>query len=371
MKKNVKVENNSFFNFQDSYGDRTYGNCNDEINIKLNSNEGFHSHGGSSSNSSSNSNSNYNGRSDIGASVISCSLSTLFPSSIANSVNINSNGNSDHESEENENDGDTDHLQVSYKDAKLYRKVKVKVKVNEDASDGNVSETMKNISENSMCKLKKTGSNYTTTTRWKCNLCSKELGSQSGIIAHIHNSHRQYVINKMNGVGFLVDNIKLLKNDSNEKIRKLFLMTNKFNYQCKKCDKIVSTRSGAISHANIHLGIKKYICKYCQRRFASKTTKDRHELRHTGEKPFECHLCHRRFAVKSVLVTHMVTHTREKNYHCKLCQKKYGQKSSLTRHTKKAHTNCNNLKQSFNLDNNNSNNSSNSNNNNNNNGNNN
>ena len=167
---------------------------------------------------------------------------------------------------------------------------------------------------------------------WRCNICNKELTTQSGIIAHIRNTHRQCV----DEIKKNVDN-KCDTNVVNKKILQRYNITKDFNYQCKQCNKIIFTRSGIISHTNSHLGIKKYVCQYCQRRFGGKTARDRHELRHTGARPFKCHLCDKKFTLKSVLVTHFVTHTKEKNFHCDMCDKRYAQLSSLKRHQKANH----------------------------------
>ena len=111
-----------------------------------------------------------------------------------------------------------------------------------------------------------------------------------------------------------------------------------YEYQCKQCNKIIYTRSGALGHINIHLGIKNYQCSFCKQKFGHKTTRDRHVLIHTGEKPFQCKICHKKFRVKSILKNHHTTHTKEKNYHCNICGKKYAQNSSLLRHTKRKHS---------------------------------
>ena len=113
--------------------------------------------------------------------------------------------------------------------------------------------------------------------------------------------------------------------------------SDKYKYQCKQCKKILCTKSGALGHINIHLGIKKHQCRFCQQKFGHKTTKDRHELIHTGEKPFQCKICQKRFRVKSILKNHYTTHSKNKNYHCVICGKSYAQHSSLRRHNKSKH----------------------------------
>ena len=116
-----------------------------------------------------------------------------------------------------------------------------------------------------------------------------------------------------------------------------YKITKNLKYKCNICGKTILTKSGIVSHAKSHLGIKKYQCKFCGSRFVGKTARDRHELIHTGVKPWQCTICQRRFRVKSILVTHQITHTKEKNYHCKICNKKYAQLSSLRRHEKAKH----------------------------------
>lgn len=106
-------------------------------------------------------------------------------------------------------------------------------------------------------------------------------------------------------------------------------------FQCKKCQRILKTTSGMISHTKLHLGIKNYLCGYCLRKFSGKTARDRHERVHTGVKPYQCDICQRRFRIKSGLTKHKVTHTKIKNYKCATCHKRYTQSSSLLRHQKK------------------------------------
>ena len=216
---------------------------------------------------------------------------------------------------------------------------------------------------------------------WKCSLCDKQLVSQSGMVTHVQNKHRKELMqiknrsnnnnsnnnsNEKNRNGDVDDNSSNGNNNNNNngvggsqssnrknnnKNNRIFIHTSKKDsdilanykmtddlcFECKQCGRIIATKSGCMTHLNIHKGIKKFQCSYCINRFNNRTSWLRHERTHTGEKPFECNVCKKRFLQKNTLKSHMATHTKEKNFVCQICNKKYTQSSSLRRHKKKMH----------------------------------
>ena len=129
---------------------------------------------------------------------------------------------------------------------------------------------------------------------------------------------------------------KKCKKSSKSKQSKL-LNTKKDKWRCVKCNLIIYTRSGLISHCNKHENVQKYTCKYCKRKFANRTSLIRHERIHTGERPFECNICNKKFVQKHALTLHKQTHDKIKNYQCDICLKRYTQSGSLRRHRKTIH----------------------------------
>ena len=123
-------------------------------------------------------------------------------------------------------------------------------------------------------------------------------------------------------------------------IYKQLLFTNDLSrkWQCIKCNRIITTRSGLVSHYNKHIGIKKFTCQYCNRKFANGTSLLRHERVHTGARPFKCHICYKTFIQKYQRNLHIqVVHDKIKKYSCNICQKQYTQSGSLRRHQKTSH----------------------------------
>ena len=121
---------------------------------------------------------------------------------------------------------------------------------------------------------------------------------------------------------------------------KQFLFTKDLSHkwQCIKCNRIITTRSGLVSHYNKHIGIKKFNCQYCNRKFGNRTSLVRHERIHTGSRPFKCHICQKAFTQKYQRKLHIQNiHHKIKAYSCNICQKLYTQSSSLRRHQKKSH----------------------------------
>ena len=199
------------------------------------------------------------------------------------------------------------------------------------------------------------GGGNNVKTMWKCSLCDKKLVSQSGMVTHVQNKHRKELMDiKNRNINNNNNNSDNNNNNSKRKRKKkdrIFIhsskkdsdilanykMTDDLYFECKQCGRIIATKSGCMTHLNIHKGIKKFQCSYCPKRFNNRTSWLRHERTHTGEKPFECNICKKRFLQKNTLKSHMATHTKEKNFVCQICNKKYTQSSSLRRHKKKMH----------------------------------
>ena len=274
---------------------------------------------------------------------------TSSDSILCSNLNLNSSSNSN----SNPNDMMTNmninrspkanRTRLNYKQFKLYSKVESSDNVcngNGNESDGSnctnhssnskKSDNCNSLSSNSSDNdnsSNSNGNNVKSGCQWQCGLCHKLLSSQSGVITHIRNQHKQHMmqLQKQNEKSNILPSSHMYER---------FIVTNDLNYQCKQCNKIIKTRGGMISHTKSHLGIKTYQCSYCDLKFGGKTARDRHERRHTGEKPFQCQVCSKRFAIKSGLTAHSSTHTKTKQFECKVCQKKYTQISSLRRHQK-------------------------------------
>ena len=136
-------------------------------------------------------------------------------------------------------------------------------------------------------------------------------------------------LNDRNGINGSIKSQKTTKSKQ--------LKTKKDKWRCVKCNLIVYTRSGLISHCNKHENVQNYSCKYCKRKFGNRTSLIRHERIHTGERPFECDMCNKKFVQKYALTLHKQTHDKIKNYQCDICLKRYTQNGSLRRHRRTIH----------------------------------
>ena len=145
---------------------------------------------------------------------------------------------------------------------------------------------------------------------------------------------------------------------------------NKSRFQCDKCDKTFSKKSGMQKHQNavhlgiktfqcpqcdkafyrkehlqkhqdaVHLGLKMFQCPQCDKAFSQKENMQNHQNEvHLGLRPFKCDQCTQDFSRKCDLNRHVSDiHLGLKPYQCRVCNEKFSQAGNMMKHMQSAHT---------------------------------
>ena len=107
---------------------------------------------------------------------------------------------------------------------------------------------------------------------FKCKKCDKVLQTRTGIITH-HHTHDRPTYNEINN-----DIIQLKERGHS----KNYSRTVDGRYACKKCDKILASRSGILDHVHKHMQnhILKYKCNICNHQMFNKNGIFKHVKTH-------------------------------------------------------------------------------------------
>ena len=110
-------------------------------------------------------------------------------------------------------------------------------------------------------------------------------------------------------------------------------------FECKKCGKSFSDKSGLSRHTkSIHEG-KRYNCERCDKTFSGKSSLSEHVKSIHESKKYECYKCEKYFANHSGLLRHTKSIHEGIRYNCERCDKTFAGKSALTSHIKSIHEN--------------------------------
>ncbi|ELU02818.1 hypothetical protein CAPTEDRAFT_181688 [Capitella teleta] len=202
-----------------------------------------------------------------------------------------------------------------------------------------------------------------TGSQFICHVCAKMFGTKQLLLRH-EKSHgrkpKKSILCDICGKEF--SSTYALKHHRNS------VHSERYNYQCSKCDYTANTKFGLTSHlarqhhmtldgtparpsfqcdscdfncftkaefklhVMKHEGLKPHKCPICNFCTNEKGTLTKHMRLHTGEKPYQCDLCHMKFSHPSGIARHRVQHTGVKPYKCEFCQKGFIKKSSLDAH---------------------------------------
>lgn len=133
-------------------------------------------------------------------------------------------------------------------------------------------------------------------------------------------------------------NSELNHNDEKEQINRHSKLING-RYQCRLCDKYLSSAKTIKLHIRLHLGLNLKKCPYCSHGFSKKSHLDRHLKTHEKAK-HDCKLCNIEYQTYQALHAHLYkVHGHESKFSqmqrslkCDRCPKTFCQEEHLTAH---------------------------------------
>ena len=135
---------------------------------------------------------------------------------------------------------------------------------------------------------------HTKEKPYLCRYCSKNFTSSGNRLQHERIIHTKTITYQAGSGSGAYSN----KHESTH--------TDDKTYQCKHCDKSLSTKSNKTAHERIHNtnDKKRYPCNYCDKSFSRSNYRTVHESIHTKEKPYQCKYCDKCFSDPSYRNTH-------------------------------------------------------------------
>lgn len=109
-------------------------------------------------------------------------------------------------------------------------------------------------------------------------------------------------------------------------------------FNCVICSAAFTQKANLKVHLKTHLNIREYQCPHCERYFSRNTFLKNHIMSvHEKEKPFVCSECGKTFSRMDSMKRHGALH-KEREYSCNLCGMTYHTLNNLNMHTKRVHT---------------------------------
>jgi hypothetical protein len=159
---------------------------------------------------------------------------------------------------------------------------------------------------------------------YKCKKCDKVLQTVTGIISHYH-THNRSINNEPNN-----EIVQLKKSGYS----KTFSKTVDGRYACKTCDKILASRSGMLEHVHKHEQnhVLKYKCNICNHQVFNKSGIFRH---------VKIHLSHITMQDLDKYITKkddVFRNTHNTIYKCKYCDYENRIQKNMFQHFKMTHS---------------------------------
>ena len=114
--------------------------------------------------------------------------------------------------------------------------------------------------------------------------------------------------------------------------------TLKKEVSCPLCQNILSSERSLLSHTRfVHERSERYQCKTCEKLLSSSLALKGHNLRHENFHNFICVVCDKKFSQKVHLKSHMLLHSGTKPHKCPFCANTYVDKNRMQDHIHNLH----------------------------------
>lgn len=171
--------------------------------------------------------------------------------------------------------------------------------------------------------------------QFQCVKCDKQFTSTSGLKYHMNSNH---ALVKQQFPCDECHHVFPCKRVLQNHFRSVHSKDKPF--KCNECGKYFKTDSTLYAHRKIHSKEAPHKCFDCGKGFKFKHHLDTHALQHnkTKEKTFECNFCHKKFAALNNLTKHRKIHENTtSDFACHICGVKLMQKRYLKDHMKRVH----------------------------------
>lgn len=122
----------------------------------------------------------------------------------------------------------------------------------------------------------------------------------------------------------------LLSTELDEHIRD-YHKSEKFPYECLKCDRLFTSLKGLEFHLKFH-NRKYFNCPFCKHKFTSEAFLEKHKKKEHVIVDLECPTCFKKFTKKKLFDYHLKSHEADKPFKCRYCPKQFLQCHHLSDH---------------------------------------
>ncbi|XP_062125841.1 zinc finger protein weckle-like isoform X1 [Drosophila sulfurigaster albostrigata] len=162
-----------------------------------------------------------------------------------------------------------------------------------------------------------------------CNICHKELSSESGLRQHNERVH-------MKRKPVVCDCCGKRVNNSSELKEHMLVHTDERPFSCPVCSASFKNKKRLNIHSQTH-GMPKYECEICGKKLQTRAIWNKHKYVHSNERRFKCTICGTATKHSTALKVHLLSHTGFRPYACKYCNKAFASGANCRDHKMKKH----------------------------------